>query len=115
MHGGHGSHTYRWMEDWVTVPDSPTARENGRTHGIAVARDQRVVVFHQAHDAVLIYSPEGELLNRWGGDRFLGAHGLTLVVDPDDTEYLWLTDEKTHEVVKATLDGEVVIDRKSVV
>ena len=109
MQVGQRSHIYRWIENWITIPDSPSARENGRTHGLAVTPEQDVVVFHQAHDAVLIYSPDGELKSKWGGDRFPGAHGLTLVVDPDGRPYLWLADEKTHEVVKTTLDGDEVM------
>lgn len=93
--------TYRWIEDWVTVPSS----DNGRTHGIAVTKDGRVIVFHQASPGVLIYSAQGELQDSWGD--FPGAHGLTLV-EENGTEYLWLTDEKTKQVVKTTLAGEMV-------
>jgi len=92
---------YRWIEDWVTVP----ASDNGRTHGIAVTKDGHVVVFHQATPGILIYSAQGQLLDSWGA--FPGAHGLTLV-EENGTEYLWLTDEKTKQVVKATLTGEIV-------
>jgi hypothetical protein len=66
-----------------------------------------VIVFCQANPAVLVFSPEGELMRSWG-DRFLGAHGLTLV-EEDGIEYLWLTDQDTREVVKMTLDGETVL------
>lgn len=96
---------YRWMENWITIPDSPLGRANGRTHGVAVLRSGEVVIFHQADPAVLFYSPEGTLLRSWG--NFPGAHGLTLV-EEDGIEYLWLTDEVTKEVVKMTLDGRAV-------
>lgn len=109
METGTGDFTYRWIEDWITVPDSPSARQSGRTHGVAVTRDNDVVVFHQAVDGVLIYDDQGKLKSKWGGDRFLGAHGLTLVVDPDGDEYLWLVDEKSCEAVKMTLDGKEVL------
>ncbi len=97
--------TYRWIEDWVKIPVSPSAQANGRTHGIAVSRSGNVIVFHQAEPSVLIYSPEGKLLSSWGS--FPGAHGLTLV-EEEGTEFLWLADESTHQVVKATLEGEIV-------
>ena len=97
--------TYRWIEDWIKIPDPAATGNNGRTHGVAVTRDGRIVIFHQADPAVLIYSPAGELLNSWG--EFPGAHGLTLV-EEDGVELLWLADETTKEVVKATLDGEIV-------
>ena len=92
---------YRWIENWITVPES----QNGRTHGVAVTKAGEVVIFHQANPAVLIYSPEGKQLNAWGD--FPGAHGLTLV-EENGVEYLWLTDQETQQVVKTTLDGKIV-------
>ncbi|MCC7406872.1 MAG: hypothetical protein IT442_02295 [Phycisphaeraceae bacterium] len=105
---GQGSHRYEWIEDWARIPDTESGRKSGRTHGVAVARDGNVVVFHQADPAVLIFSPQGKLLSAWG-DRFLTAHGLTLVQDGGQ-DYLWLTDESTAAVVKTTLDGRVVME-----
>lgn len=98
---------FRWIENWVTIPDSTLGRTNGRTHGIVPVRDGRIFVFHQADPAMLIYSPEGELLERWGA--YPGAHGLTLVEEAGE-EFLWLTDQETRAVVKTRLDGEVVLE-----
>ncbi len=92
---------YRWIENWVTVPKST----NGRTHGVAVSKAGNVIIFHQANPAVLTYSPDGKLLRAWGD--FPGAHGLTLV-EEDGVEYLWLTDQDTLQVVKTTLDGQIL-------
>jgi hypothetical protein len=102
-----GEHTFEWIENWAAIPDTPTGRADGRTHGVVVTRDQRVVVFHVASPSVLIFNTEGRLTDSWG-DRFPGAHGLTLV-EEGGTEYLWLTDYKTGEVVKTTLEGESVL------
>lgn len=95
---------YRWLENWITIPDSPLGRTNGRTHGISVLKDGRIVLFHQADPGVLIYSAQGVLEQSWG--HFPGAHGLT-VVEEAGAELLWLTDQDTREVVKCTLDGSV--------
>lgn len=104
--GPLGDRDYRW-EDWSTLlPDY--RRGSGRTHGIAVTEDDRVLVFRQADPAVLIFDTAGTLLDAWG-DRFLGAHGLTLVQE-DGQELLWLTDEHSGEVVKTTLDGETLLN-----
>ncbi len=97
--------TYQWIENWITIPDSPIGRTNGRTHGIAVLKNGEVVVFHQADPAVLFYSPEGKFLRAWG--CFPGAHGLTLV-EENGVEFLWLTDQATKDVVKMSLEGTVV-------
>jgi hypothetical protein len=97
--------TFRWIENWITIPDSPLGRTNGRTHGVTVLKNGEVVIFHQADPAVLFYSPDGKLLKSWG--CFPGAHGLTLV-EENGVEFLWLTDESTKVVVKMSLEGTVV-------
>jgi sugar lactone lactonase YvrE len=65
------------------------------------------VVLHVSNPAVLIFDSAGKVVDAWG-DRFPGAHGLTLV-EENGVEYLWLTDFKTGEVTKATLSGETVL------
>lgn len=97
---------FRWIENWITIPDSPLGRSNGRTHGVAVLRSGAIVIFHQADPAVLFYSPNGELLNSWG--HYPGAHGLTLV-EENGGEFLWLVDQDSREVVKTSLDGRVLM------
>ena len=96
---------YRWHEDWVKIPDSPTGKANGRTHGIELSKNGNIIVFHQASPSVLIYDQSGCLLHSWG--EFLGAHGLSIVEENGD-EFLWLTDQESSRVVKTTLSGEIV-------
>lgn len=104
---GTGEFTYEWIEHWVRIPDTDTGRANGRTHGIVVTAGGDVIIFNQAQPGVLRYSADGKLKNAWG-DRFAGAHGMTLVQD-GDRECLWLTDQNSAEVVKTTLDGGVLL------
>jgi hypothetical protein len=96
-----------WMDSFARIPDTPSGRANGRTHGVAVARNGNVIVFHQAENALLTFGADGRLLSAVGGNRWLGAHGLTLVRE-GGTEFLWLTDQASGEVVKVTLQGETV-------
>ncbi len=98
---------YRWIDHWARIPDNETSRENGRTHAVEVSRTGEIIVFAQMNPAVLFFSPEGRLLRAWG-DRFLGAHGLTLI-EEDGEERLWLTDQYSGEVVKTTLDGRTLL------
>jgi hypothetical protein len=107
MYIGKGEHTYEWIENWAVIPDTPEGRADGRTHGVVVAGDGRVIVFHLGNPAVLVFDTNGRLTGTWG-DRFPGAHGLTLVKE-GNTEFLWLTDYKTGEVVKTTLRGETAL------
>ncbi|MDT5059332.1 MAG: hypothetical protein QOF66_7698 [Mycobacterium sp.] len=104
---GSSEHTFDWIENWAVIPDTPASRADGRTHGVVVTRDGRVVVAHLADPAILIFDARGAVLDSWG-DRFPGVHGLTLVEEAG-TEYLWLSDYKTGEVVKTTLQGKTVL------
>ena len=102
-----GAIGYDWIENWATIPETESGRIDGRTHGAAVSESGQVIVFNQATPAVLFYDQNGQLQAGWG-NRFPGAHGLTLVKE-DGTEYLWLADSTTAEVVKTTLDGRTVM------
>lgn len=100
--------SYQWIDNWARVPGVPTSEWSGRTHGLAYSRSlDRVIVFHVGNPAVLFFTPDGRLDRAWG-DRFPGAHGLTLAREGEE-EFLWLVDQNTLEVVKTTLDGKTVL------
>jgi hypothetical protein len=98
---------YVWEENWGRIPDSESARQNGRTHGVGVTRNADVIVFHQAVNGLLVFDGDGNLRSASGGARWLGAHGLTIACE-NGNEYLWLTDQASTEVAKVTLDGKTV-------
>lgn len=98
-------HAYTWLDQWATIPDSPSARNNGRTHAVAVLDDGRVVVFNQAVPGVLFYDANGKLVDSWG-DRFTGAHGLS-VTRRHGKQQLWLTDQSSCEVCRVDLQGNL--------
>jgi hypothetical protein len=93
-----------WHEQWLELPVPERGVRNLRTHGIDVLRNGRIVLFHQAVPAVLLFAPEGKLLSRFG--QYPGAHGLTLV-ERDGEELLWLTDEALGLVELVDLQGRV--------
>jgi hypothetical protein len=100
---GSGRHGYEWVDNWARIPDTPSGRENGRTHGVAASATGRVIVFHQADPAVLVFERDGTLADSWG-DRFGGAHGLAIARE-DGEEFLWVTDEFSGEVSQLAMDG----------
>ncbi len=105
------NHTnYEWVDEWVTIPDSPMGRTNGITHGVAVSATGYVFVFHQASPSVLVFNSDGQLLDAWGD--FPGAHGMSLVIQ-EGKEFLWLTDQDSARVVKTTLDGKTMMELPS--
>lgn len=107
MQIGEGDCKYHWHEDWAKIPDTPSGRNNGRTHGVCVLKDGRVVVFCQAVPGVLFFDPQGQLVDSWG-DRFVGAHGLQLI-EEDGEERLWLVDQESCEVAKVDLRGNLLL------
>jgi hypothetical protein len=96
---------YYWHDNWAKVPDASSNEYRAQTHAVVVAKSGHIYVFHQAIPAVLVYSPAGQLLRRWG--NYPGAHGMTLVAEGDQ-EFLWLVDQDAAIVEKTTLTGEVV-------
>jgi hypothetical protein len=108
MKVGQGEFTYEWIEHWVRIPETESGKKNGRTHGVVALADGDVMVFNQAQPGVLRFDSNGKLKNAWG-DRFGGAHGMTLAME-GDTPVLWLTDQDSAEVVKTTLDGRTLLN-----
>lgn len=105
---GQGDYQFQWIDNWASIPQTESGQANGRTHGVVVSETGHVLVFNQANPGVLVFDEAGKLQSQWG-DRFDGAHGMTLV-EEDETEYLWLTDQFSAEVVKTTLDGKTVMN-----
>jgi hypothetical protein len=96
---------WEWQDRWVEPPIPVRGGANQRTHGVTVLRDGRILIFHQAIPAVLIYSPEGRLLEKWGD--YPGAHGLTHIFRGHQ-ELLWLTDEILGVAELTDLSGRVL-------
>src|SRR5574338_378462 len=103
---GSGKYRYNWIEDWVMIPDTTSGKQNGRTHGVVVTEENQIVIFNQANPAILTFDDDGKLINSWG-EKFAGAHGLSLV-KTNGKEFLWLTDEFSGEIVKTDLDGKEI-------
>jgi sugar lactone lactonase YvrE len=102
---GSGSHTYRWVHGWGLRPDGS---DPGATHGcVAVDSKGRIFCNTETDDAVMVFDKDGKLLKTWGKDFRGGAHGM-VIVKQTDGEFVYLTHLGRHEVVKCTLDGDVL-------
>ncbi|MEO0586382.1 MAG: hypothetical protein AAF078_01960 [Planctomycetota bacterium] len=108
MQIGSDTHAYTWHDHFARVPAALAGKGNGRTHGICVARDGRLIVFAQCRDGILHFDADGRPIAQFGGDHWTTAHGLTYLAN-DDGEFLWLTDEADGgRVEKVTLEGKTV-------
>jgi hypothetical protein len=102
---GEGAHRYTWVAEWGRSPDG---KDVGSTHGcMVIDRKGRVLVNTETEQAVLIFSPAGELLGSWGKEFKGGLHGMCLRTE-DGQDFLYLAHTNLHEALKATLDGKVV-------
>ncbi len=104
MKVGHGLHTYEVVPDWAKLPNRIKL---GYTHGVVVDSRDRVYIFNQSENAVIVLDRDGQFLNSWGGEFAKGAHGMFLS-NEGENEFLYLTDLDRHLVVKTTLNGEIL-------
>jgi len=102
---GEGRHRYEWVRGWLKLPDGVKL---GSTHGcVAVDAKDRIFFNTDSAHAVIITDQDGHYLSSWG-KQFGGSHGMTIVKE-GDKEVLWLCSLGRSEVVKCTLDGEVLL------
>lgn len=96
---------YRWVESFGRREDG---KELGSTHGcMCIDNRGRLLVNTDTEQAVLILSKEGVVEGGWGKEFRGGLHGMTRRQE-GATEFLYLAHTTRSEVVKATIDGEVV-------
>jgi len=102
---GAGEHRFEWVRDWVKLPDG---MHLGNTHGcIAVDAQDRIYVNTDSENAVIVFDADGNFIKAWGKELAGGLHGMTLV-EEDGAEFLYLAHTGRQEVLKTTLDGEVL-------
>ena len=101
---GRGEHLYEWVHDWMDRGSEAV----GNTHGaVAVDADGNVYANTDATGAVRVHAPDGTLLATWGAELAGGLHCTTLVDEADGT-FAYHAHTGRHEVVKTTLDGEIL-------
>jgi len=102
---GEGSWTYAWQPGWMNLPDGV---ETGNTHGcVALDSAGRVYLNTDSARAVMVFAADGTFLRAFGKDLARGLHGMEITGEGTD-ERLWLTHTGRHEVLQATLEGEIL-------
>lgn len=100
-----GERTYEWVRGWGALPG---AKQLGNTHGcIVVDSADRVYLCTDTEDAVVVFDRDGKVLKTWGKELAGGLHGLALVRE-GAREFLLLAHIGRHQVLKATLEGEIL-------
>jgi len=77
-------------------------------HEMVIDSKGRVLLLtNHIQNNVLIYDQKGNLIDAWG-QEYPGAHGLTLH-DENGKEFLYISDNNRHEVIKTDLKGNVLM------
>jgi DNA-binding beta-propeller fold protein YncE len=102
---GQGKHKYEWVPGWARLP---AGMSFGNTHGgIVVDSKGLVYVNTDTDNAVIVFDKNGKFIKSWGKDFKGGTHGMALAKE-SGKEVLYLGHIGRNEVVKTTLDGEVL-------
>lgn len=101
---GRDDHTYEVDHNWANLPSGKGLRY---THGIVEDRQGRIYITNQSPDAVAVFGPDGQFMTSWGAAYQDGAHGL-LIHNESGEEVLYLANTSLAEVVKTSLEGEVI-------
>jgi hypothetical protein len=118
-----GGRTYTWLDNWAKLPDTASARTGWAHPGLAVSAADEVFTYHPGDPQVLVFDRDGALL-RSIATGLTEGHGITLSRE-GDVDYLWIADSGAKrrpdadygyhhgpsggQVVKMTLDGQVVL------
>lgn len=105
---GAGEHTYEWTPNWAQLPASVELKN---CHGgIAIDSQGRVFLNTDTENSVMMFDPSGKFIKGWGKDYRGGAHGL-MIRREGRQEFAYITHHARHELIKTTLDGELVWTR----
>ncbi len=103
---GHGSHRYKIDLNWGALNANFYPVKD--CHEMVIDQKGRIFLLtNHTKNNVLIYNKSGQLLQTWG-TTYPGAHGLT-IKDEGGEEFLYITDNERHEVIKTTLDGREIM------
>jgi hypothetical protein len=99
-----GARAYEWVRGWGALPDG---KRLGNTHGcIVVDSSDRVYLCTDTEEAVVVFDRDGKVVATWGRELAGGLHGMALVREGGE-EGLLLAHTGRHQVLKATLAGEI--------
>jgi hypothetical protein len=104
---GQGRHSYEWVSGWLKLPPGMNV---GQTHGDVVVDSQDRVYFSvDTGNAIFETDTEGHVARVFGQTLGGGVHGMRLVREPVGREVIWLAHLTRHEVIKVSLDGEILM------
>lgn len=102
---GHGDYRYKIDLNWGAL--NPNYYPVNDCHEMVQDSKGRILLLtNHTKNNIIVYDRSGKLLETWG-TNYPGAHGLTLDVENGE-DFLYISDNNRHEVIKTTIDGKVV-------
>ena len=102
---GHNSHRYKIDMNWGAL-NSEFYPVNDCHEMVQDSKGRIVLLTNHTKNNVIVYDRSGKLIEVWGTE-YPGAHGLTLH-NENGEDFLYISDNSRHEVIKTTLKGQVV-------
>ncbi len=117
--GADRSTKYELVKDW---PQLPPDLKLGNPTGIAINKNENIVIFHradrqwplfssmpatyiQSKTVLLVDKDNGKLIDSWGDNMFIMPHGLCV----DAKNNIWVTDVGLHQVFKFSHNGTLLM------
>jgi hypothetical protein len=95
--------TYEPVPLWGKIPHGITFR--GSATSVAVGAEDRVYVFNRGNYPLLVFDPDGNLLDYSQVNDYGRPHSITI-----DSGAMFLVDDGAHFIEKRTLDGELLFE-----
>jgi hypothetical protein len=106
---GQGEYRYECLHGWGKLPDNLRWQT---THGVTVDAAGFIYIKHQGSgdtplDTIVVFDPDGRYVRSFGKEYHKGGHGIDVRTEGGQ-QFLYLSDIFNRQVVKTTLQGEVV-------
>lgn len=102
---GCGLMTFDTVPGWGLRPDGTSAL--GPTHG-AVVIDKEGNIYTSAQKGVVVFSPEGEVIQSYLGDQYSNIHDME-IRDEDGTEFIYAARNANAEGIKFKAHGGEIV------
>ncbi len=103
---GHNDFKYKINLNWGAL-NASYYPVNDCHEMVQDAKGRIILLTNHTKNNVIVYDKSGKLIEVWGTE-YPGAHGLTLN-NENGEDFLYISDNSRHEVIKTTLDGKVVL------
>lgn len=99
---GTGDYVYDVVRPWGRMTGGFI---DGEVASVTVGPDDRVYAYRRGDPPVIVFAPDGRMLDGWGTSRITDAHGIGMAPNGN----LLACDRDQHEVLKLSPKGEVLL------